>query len=179
MKAPSRDEALAVLEREDAELRALLGTIVFGVDDETMEHAVGALLESRGLTLGVAESMTGGLVASRLVNVPGSSTWFRGGVVAYDSQVKYDVLGVPEGPVVSEEAASAMAEGVAKVVGADVGLNLTSPLLLNVTVMFGRPLPALSSTVAVAVVVDVPSAWIVLGSSDSAVVPGGWVWVNC
>jgi nicotinamide-nucleotide amidase len=125
VKAPSRDEALAVLEREDAELRALLGTMVFGVDDETMEHAVGVLLESRGLTLGVAESMTGGLVASRLVNVPGSSKWFRGGVVAYDSQVKYDVLGVPEGPVVSEEAAGAMAEGVAKVVGADVGLSVT------------------------------------------------------
>jgi nicotinamide-nucleotide amidase len=125
VKAPTRDEALAVLEREDAELRALLGIIVFGVDDETMEHAVGALLESRGLTLGVAESMTGGLVASRLVNVPGSSKWFRGGVVAYDSQVKFDVLGVPAGPVVSEEAAGAMAEGVAKVVDADVGLSIT------------------------------------------------------
>src|SRR5947209_1664546 len=90
-----------------------------------MEHAVGALLEARGLTLGVAESMTGGLVASRLVNVPGSSKWFRGGVVAYDSQVKYDVLGVPEGPVVSETAAATMAEGVAKLVGADVGLSVT------------------------------------------------------
>src|SRR5205823_2220267 len=108
-----------------AELRALLGTVVFGVDDETMEQAVGAQLEARGLTLAVAESMTGGLVASRFVNVPGSSAWFRGGVVAYNSQVKFDVLGVPVGPVVSEEAARAMAEGAARVLKADVGLSIT------------------------------------------------------
>jgi nicotinamide-nucleotide amidase len=125
VKAPTRDEAVAMLEKEDAELRALLGSVVFGVDDENMEAAVGALLEERGLTLGVAESMTGGLVASRLVNVAGSSAWFKGGVVAYDSQVKFDVLGVPVGPVVSEAAAQAMAEGVARVVKADVGLSVT------------------------------------------------------
>jgi nicotinamide-nucleotide amidase len=125
VKAPTRDEAIAMLEKEDAELRALLGSVVFGVDDENMETAVGALLEERGLTLGVAESMTGGLVASRLVNVAGSSAWFRGGVVAYDSQVKFDVLGVPVGPVVSEDAARAMAEGVARVVKSDVGLSVT------------------------------------------------------
>ena len=78
-----------------------------------------------GLTFGVAESLTGGLIASRLVNVPGASTWFRGGVVAYDSQVKFDVLGVPAGPVVTESAAAAMAEGAARVTGADVGLGIT------------------------------------------------------
>src|SRR5438105_1085009 len=72
-KARTAEEAMAMIEKEDAELRALLGSVVFGVDDETMEHAVGALLEERGLSLGLAESMTGGLVASRLVNVPGSS----------------------------------------------------------------------------------------------------------
>jgi nicotinamide-nucleotide amidase len=77
-----------------------------------MEVAVAAQL-ARGLTLGVAESLTGGLIASRLVNVAGASAWFRGGVVAYDSQVKFDVLGVPVGPVVSEAAAAAMAEGAA------------------------------------------------------------------
>ena len=69
--------------------------------------------------------MTGGLVASRLVNVPGSSGWFRGAVVAYDSQVKFDLLGVPEGPVVTEEAARAMAIGAARVLKADVGLSIT------------------------------------------------------
>jgi nicotinamide-nucleotide amidase len=124
-KAPTNEEALALIEQEEAELRAILGTYVFGVDEDTMEAAVGALLEDRGLTLAVAESMTGGLVASRMVDVPGSSTWFKGGVVSYQSDVKYDLLQVPEGPVVSEEAAMAMADGVRKLLGADVGLAVT------------------------------------------------------
>ena len=102
-----------------------LGDIVFGVDDESMEVAVADRLIARGLTFGVAESLTGGLIASRLVNVAGASSWFRGGVVAYDSQVKFDVLGVPIGPVVTEAAAAAMAEGAARVTGADVGLGIT------------------------------------------------------
>jgi nicotinamide-nucleotide amidase len=124
-KAPTNEEALALIEAEEAELRAILGTYVFGVDEDTMEAAVGALLEDRGFTLAVAESMTGGLVASRMVDVPGSSTWFKGGVVSYQSDVKYDLLEVPEGPVVSEEAAMAMADGVRKLLGADVGLSVT------------------------------------------------------
>jgi nicotinamide-nucleotide amidase len=111
-KAPTEAEALALIEAEDAELRRLLGSLVFGVDDDTMESAVGVLLEGRGLTLAVAESMTGGLVASRLVDVPGSSKWFKGGIVAYDSEIKFDLLDVRPGPVVSEEAAMQMAEGV-------------------------------------------------------------------
>lgn len=124
-KAESLEAALAMVEAEDGELRALLGSLVFGVDGDTMEAAVGALLSDAGLTLGLAESMTGGLVASRLVNVEGSSAWFKGSVVAYDPQVKFDVLHVPEGPVVSEETAAAMAEGAANVLGADVGLSVT------------------------------------------------------
>jgi nicotinamide-nucleotide amidase len=124
-KAPTAGEAVALIDKEDAELRALLGTLVFGVDEETMETAVGTLLDQRGLSLGLAESMTGGLVASRVVNVEGSSQWFKGSVVCYDSQVKSDLLDVPEGPVVSEEAARAMAEGAARVLKADVGLSVT------------------------------------------------------
>jgi nicotinamide-nucleotide amidase len=124
-KAPTEAEAFAVIEGEEAEVRAILGTYVFGVDDDTMEAAVGALLEDRGLTLAIAESMTGGLVASRMVDVPGSSRWFKGGVVSYQSDVKFDLLEVPEGPVVSEEAAKAMAEGVRRLLGADVGLAIT------------------------------------------------------
>jgi nicotinamide-nucleotide amidase len=57
--------------------------------------------------------------------VPGASSWFRGSVVSYDSQVKFDVLGVPEGPVISQECAIAMAEGVRRVVGSDVGISVT------------------------------------------------------
>jgi len=119
----------ALLDKEEVEVRRAinerLGDIVFGVDDESMEVAVAQRLVARGLTFGVAESLTGGLIASRLVNVPGASAWFRGGVVAYASQVKFDVLGVPAGPVVTEPAAAAMAEGAARVTGADVGLGIT------------------------------------------------------
>ncbi|MBW8827372.1 MAG: competence/damage-inducible protein A [Acidobacteria bacterium] len=124
-KAHTVDEATALIEAEDAEIRALLGTLVFGVDDDTMESAVGALLEERGLSVAVAESMTGGMVASRVVDAPGSSDWFRGGVVAYESEVKFDVLGVRRGPVVSAECAEQMADGVRRVLRSDVGLSVT------------------------------------------------------
>ncbi|MDP9404736.1 MAG: competence/damage-inducible protein A [Actinomycetota bacterium] len=124
-RASTRAEAEKLLDAEEAALRRLLGPLVFGVDDQTMEDRVGALLEECGLSLGLAESMTGGLVASRVVEVEGSSRWFRGGVVSYDSQVKFGLLDVPEGPVVSEEAAAAMAQGACRVLEADVGLSVT------------------------------------------------------
>ena len=124
-KAPDADSAKQLLTAEETQVRALLGDLVFGVDDETMEDAVGHLLRAQGLTLAVAESLTGGLVGSRLTNVIGASEWFRGCVVSYASEVKYDVLEVPEGPVVSEEAAKAMALGVRKLLRADVGISVT------------------------------------------------------
>jgi nicotinamide-nucleotide amidase len=125
------DEATAAvrLDTEETEIRRILtdaaGDVVFGIDDEAIEDAVARSLASAGLTLGLAESLTGGLAASRLVNVPGASRWFRGSVVSYASEVKFEVLGVPVGPVVSEAAARAMAEGARSVLGADVGLSMT------------------------------------------------------
>ncbi|MDQ6946638.1 MAG: competence/damage-inducible protein A [Actinomycetota bacterium] len=124
-KAPDVIEARRMLDAEEAELRPLIGDAVFGVDDQSMERVVADLLVERGLTLGVAESLTGGLVGSRLAETEGASEWFRGSVVAYDSQVKFDLLGVPEGPVVCEEAAVAMAKGAARALEADVGLGIT------------------------------------------------------
>ncbi|MHB8671103.1 MAG: competence/damage-inducible protein A [Acidimicrobiales bacterium] len=124
-KADDPDAAGALLDAEEAELRSILGDLVFGVDDESMEQAVGRLLSRAGWTLGVAESVTAGLIASRVAEVPGSSEWFRGGVVSYASEVKFEVLGVPRGPVVTEACAAAMAEGVRGVVGSDVGVGVT------------------------------------------------------
>jgi len=125
VKAADEAAAEAVLDTEEALLRSMLGSLVFGVDGTSMEHAVAGLLVERGLTLAVAESLTGGLVAARLVNVVGASAWFRGGVVAYASDVKHSLLDVPPGPVVSDAAAGAMASGVRAVLHADVGLAVT------------------------------------------------------
>ena len=125
------DEAHAhdLLADEERQLRQVilesLGDIVFGIDDESMEDAIASRLVARGATLAVAESVTGGLIASRLVNVAGASAWFRGGVVSYASQVKFDLLGVTPGPVVSPDAAEQMARGVRTLLGADIGLSVT------------------------------------------------------
>ncbi len=106
-------------------LLPIIGEYVFGRDDQTMESVVLDLLRERGLSLAVAESVTGGLITARLTDIPGASEVLRGGVVAYASEVKFGVLGVPEGPVVSPETAKAMAEGVRRELGADVGLGVT------------------------------------------------------
>jgi len=124
-KAATQVDAEELLDKWDAEVRLVVGEHVFGVDDETMEFAVLDIMRDRGLTLGLAESVTGGLVAGRLTAVPGASDVLRGAVVTYASEVKFDLLDVPEGPVVSETAAAAMATGVRRVLGADVGLALT------------------------------------------------------
>jgi nicotinamide-nucleotide amidase len=124
-KAATQSEAESLLDKWDAEVRLVVGEHVFAVDDETMESATLALMRARGLSLGLAESVTGGLVAGRLTGVPGASDVLRGAVVSYASEVKFDLLDVPEGPVVSEAAAAAMATGVRHVLGADVGLALT------------------------------------------------------
>jgi nicotinamide-nucleotide amidase len=124
-KGATLDEATRLLDAWDARVCEQVGDVVFGRDLETMESVVLDLCRSRGLTLGLAESVTGGLVAGRLTSVPGASEVFRGSVVSYASEVKFDVLGVPAGPVVSESAAIAMAEGVRRVLGSDVALSLT------------------------------------------------------
>jgi len=124
-KAATAAQAGRLLDQWDAEVRAVVGEHVFAVDDETMESVTLGLLRGRGLTLAIAESVTGGLVAGRLTAVPGASEVLRGAIVSYASEVKFDLLDVPEGPVVSEAAAMAMASGVRRVLGADVGLALT------------------------------------------------------
>lgn len=124
-KAASEAEARKLIDAEEAELRAVLGDLVFGVDEESMEAVVLGLLRERGWTLAVAESVTGGLVGARLVDAPGASDTFRGGLVTYASDVKRSLLGVTADRVVSGECAIQMAEGIRRVMGADVGLGVT------------------------------------------------------
>jgi nicotinamide-nucleotide amidase len=95
---------------------------------EKSDAAVEALahrIEAEGVSIAVAESLTGGGIAAKLACAPGSSEWFRGGIVAYSSGVKHELLDVPDGPVVSEAAARAMATGAAQLLGADVAVGVT------------------------------------------------------
>jgi nicotinamide-nucleotide amidase len=124
-KGADAEQAEAMLVEEEGRVRALLGDIVFGVDDDTIESVVLDLLRQRGLSLGVAESLTGGLMGARFTSVPGASEVFRGGIVSYASDVKFSLLGVPEGPVVSASAAMAMAKGARRALGVDVALATT------------------------------------------------------
>ncbi len=124
-KAATDAEADALLADEEERVRAIIGPVVFGTDDQTMEAVVLDVLKAQGLTLGLAESLTGGMIASRICDVPGASAAFRGAIVSYASDVKVDLLGVPEGPVVSEAAVRAMAEGACRVLGTDCSIAVT------------------------------------------------------
>ena len=103
---------------------------IFGYDEDTLEGMIGALLAEKKLTISVAESLTGGLLADRITNVPGSSAYFERGVVTYSNRSKTELLGVPEEVLkehgaVSREAAILMAEGVRKASGTDIGVSTT------------------------------------------------------
>lgn len=124
-KASSDTDADALLSIWEQKVRALTEDLVFGTNTDTMESVVLNLLEERGWTLGLAESVTGGLVGGRITSIAGASRVFKGGVISYASDVKFDVLGVEAGPVVSERAAMQMASGAQRVLGASVGLALT------------------------------------------------------
>ena len=124
-KANTEQEAISLLDVWDAKVRNQVGDLVFGVDQQNMETVILELLRNKKLTLGVAESVTGGLVAGRLTAIVGSSDVFRGGIVSYANDVKFNLLGVSQGPVVSEAVAKEMAVGARKVLGSDIGLALT------------------------------------------------------
>ena len=124
-KAPTPDECAQQLDEWETRIRAELGDLVFGVGDETMESVVLDACRSRGLSLGLAESVTGGLVGARLTSIAGASDVFVGSIVSYATHVKQTVLGVAPGPVVSESAARQMAAGALDRLGCDVALSLT------------------------------------------------------
>jgi nicotinamide-nucleotide amidase len=146
-KGADSQQAHAVLDDWQAKVLEIVGDVVFGFDTDNMETVVLNLLRQQGLTLGLAESVTGGLVSGRLTSIPGASDVLRGSVVSYASEVKFDLLDVPRGPVVCEAAAIAMAEGARRVLGADVALSLTG--VAGPAEQDGQPVGTLCIAVAI------------------------------
>ena len=129
-KAPTDAEAQALLKPTVEQVKALFGSKVYGVDVSSLEEVVEGLLREKGMTIGVAESCTGGLMAKRLTDVAGASQVFLGGIVSYTNQVKAGMLHVPQHLLdqfgaVSPEVALAMAEGARKALGCYIALATT------------------------------------------------------
>jgi nicotinamide-nucleotide amidase len=128
--APSRQDADQALDAAVEELVAVLGRSVYSVDGRAIEEVIGSLLLERKMKIAVAESCTGGLLASRITDVPGSSAYFDLGLVCYSNDAKTEWLGVPESLIaahgaVSEPVARAMAEGSRARARANVGIGIT------------------------------------------------------
>ena len=129
-RAATPEEAERQIEPVAREILSRLGRYYFGEDEETLESVVGRLLTEKGRTLALAESCTGGLLAKRLTDIPGSSRYFKEGLVTYSNEAKERLLGVPRELLVrygavSEEVARAMAEGVRRLADSDYGLSVT------------------------------------------------------
>ncbi len=129
-RRPTHAEADAVIARLDGEVRARLGGAVYGIDGDTLPAVLGGKLRARGETLATAESCTGGLVGDLLTDVPGSSDYYLGGVVAYSNALKRSLLGVPEAVLatdgaVSEACVRAMVDGVRRATGATWGIAIS------------------------------------------------------
>ena len=130
VRASSRAAADAALERAVRQVVERIGTDVYSVDGRPLEQVVGDLLASRGLRIAVAESCTGGLITSRLTDVPGSSRYVDQSVVSYSNEAKTSLLGVPAELIathgaVSEPVALAMVEGIRERAGAEVAVAVT------------------------------------------------------
>lgn len=128
-KATTREEAAGMIGELEKKVRAILGTFIYGADDESLATVVGRLMREMGLTLATMESCTGGHLANALTDVPGSSAFFKGGLVAYTSEAK-TAWGVAQAVLdeygqVSPQMASAMARAARERLGSDVGVGIT------------------------------------------------------
>jgi len=129
-KASDEETADAMIDEVETKLRERLGSHIYGVDDETLEQVVVKALIARGLTVGLAESCTGGLIADRITDVPGCSAAFPAAVTSYSNTSKVELLGVPEDLLeeygaVSGPVAEAMAKGACRAAGSDIGIGVT------------------------------------------------------
>lgn len=165
-RAETAEAAQALCAPVEAAIRERLGELVFGVEDEDVQHAVLRLLAQRRKTLSVAESVSGGQLAGMITGVPEASAHFAGGIIAYSNEVKRDLLGVPqalldEKGAVSAEVAEAMAVGCRLRLGTDLALSTTG--------VAGPGSPAADKPVGL---VYVALAW------DGGVSSGSFSWIG-
>ncbi len=129
-KGFNEDDNKRLIEETTIRIRERLSSYIYGYDTDNLETMIGKLLKRNGWSLALAESCTGGLIANRITNIPGSSDYYLGGVNSYSNELKINIVGVPEEIIstygaVSPETAEAMAEGIRKVTSAEVGLAAT------------------------------------------------------
>jgi nicotinamide-nucleotide amidase len=130
VRAENAERAGAVLDAATEEIAAALGPTLFARDNQRLEEVVGQMLRERALSVATAESCTGGLLASRLTDVPGSSDYVERGVICYSNRAKAELLGVPEAMIrehgaVSEPVGLAMARGIRERARTDLGVGIT------------------------------------------------------
>jgi nicotinamide-nucleotide amidase len=128
-KAADRDAAMRLIEPLEADIRRVLGDVIWGADDDTFASAVGKLLRAQHLSVATMESCTGGLLADTITDVPGASDYFRGGLVSYATEMKIawgvDAAVIQEFGVISSECALAMARAARESLAADIGIGIT------------------------------------------------------
>ena len=125
-KADSREHALSLIEPMEIEVTNRVGRWLFAHDDQTVQDVIFEALRDKGWSVATAESMTGGMVAAALTSVPGASEFVKGGLVAYDPELKERLLGVTDtSSVVDIETAIEMAQGGRELLGADVVVSVT------------------------------------------------------
>lgn len=130
VKSFNKEHAQEALNNVEKKLRSIIDYYIYGIDEDELESVIGKILTDKKLTLSVAESCTGGLIANRITNVSGSSQYFERGVVAYSNRAKIELLGVDKELIinfgaVSENVAKAMADGIRKISGSDIGISTT------------------------------------------------------
>ncbi len=130
VKAPTMEQADSIADNIEAKIRAKAEKFIYSSGEVEIEETLAKLLTEKHLTIAVAESCTGGLIANRLTNISGSTNYFERGVVTYSNHSKMEILHVPEAIIasvgaVSEEVAAAMAEGVREISKSDIGLSTT------------------------------------------------------
>jgi nicotinamide-nucleotide amidase len=130
VKADNEDDATVKLQEIEGRLRSKVGDYIFGINEDKLEKIVGELLIKQSLTIAFAESCTGGMLSGKITDIPGSSVYFKGGIVCYSNESKISLLAVKDSTInnngaVSKETAIELAENVRIKMNSDIGISIT------------------------------------------------------